>query len=125
MDAAAMPFPKRRNHAAGYEDVFSHCSSIALSNSILPRTRKLIDPFQILRRIHAQRFVFGFDHADLIAVFERAQLLQPLGLFERADRQVGIAQQKIAPVDVQADMFEVRRTSLRPSRSYGIGQREK
>ena len=28
-------------------------------------------------------FVFGFDHPDPVAVFERPQLLQPLGLFQR------------------------------------------
>ena len=42
-----------------------------------------------------------------ITVLERAQLLQALGLLERTDRQIGIAQQEIAPVHIQPDVLEV------------------
>ena len=104
MDAAAIPFPSDETTPPVTNMylaiVIVHLVQIDASNS-------RGHPFQILRRIHAQRFVFGFHHANAIAVFERAQLLQPLGLFERTDRQIGIAQQKIAPVHIQADMFEV------------------
>src|SRR5580693_9119212 len=45
-------------------------------------------PFPILRRIHAERFILGFHHANLEPVFEGPQLLQPLRLFQRSHRQI-------------------------------------
>ncbi len=72
----------------------------------------------IFGRVDAERFVLGFDHADFEAVFEGAQLFQSFGLFERADGEVGVSQQKIAPVDVEADVFEVGRGRVGRSRVY-------
>src|SRR5437879_2074311 len=40
---------------------------------------------QIFRGVHSDGFVFGLYHANGMPVFERAQLLQTLGLFQRAD----------------------------------------
>jgi hypothetical protein len=46
----------------------------------------------IFGRVDAERFVLGFDHADLEAIFESAQLFESFGLFERADGEVGVSQ---------------------------------
>ena len=75
---------------------------------------QLRDSLQILGRIHAEGFVFGFDHPNGMAVLESAQLFQPLGLFQRPHRQIGIAQQEIAPIHVQADVLEMR-YAVRPT----------
>src|ERR1700691_5385964 len=85
MEAAAMPLP-------------SDETTPPVTNTYLAiwfrkfdrSLEQLRHTFQILGRIHAQRFVLGFDYPDRVAVFQRAQLLQPLGLLQRPDRQIGI-----------------------------------
>src|ERR1017187_1143180 len=51
--------------------------------------------FQILWRIHAQRFVIGLDYPDRVAILQRAQLFQPLRLFQRPHGKIRISQQEI------------------------------
>ena len=58
------------------------------------------------------------------AVVERAQLFERFGAFERGRRQRGEAQQRVAPVDVQADCRHAG-AGGQPSRVNGIGAREK
>src|SRR5579863_442183 len=69
--------------------------------------------FEILGRIHAERLVFCFDHADRIAVLQRPQLLQPLGLLEGTHRKPGIGKQEIAPEHIKTNMFVMNRAAMR------------
>ena len=101
MLAAAMPFPS--------EETTPPVTKMYLAmNQSREASNELRDTFEVLGRVHAQRFVFGFDHPNGIAVFQRAQLLQPLRLFERTDGQIGVAKQKIPPIDIQTDVLESR-----------------
>ena len=120
IDAAAMPFPS--------EETTPPVTKMYLAISFRALQGRFEQPgyaFEIVRRIHAQRFVLGFHHADAIPVFERPQLLQPLRLLQRTDRQGGVAEQEIPPVHVQADMFEENAAPARSARTCGIGDREK
>src|ERR1022692_965515 len=103
MEAAAMPFPNDET-TPPVTNTYLAIWFRKLHRSL----EQLRHTFQILGRIHAQRFVLGLDHPDRVAIFQRAQLLQPLGLFERPHRQVGISQEKVPAVNVQANMFVVR-----------------
>src|SRR5262245_58458643 len=78
---------------------------------ISPRNRCFFEQFRnylpILGRIDAEGIVSGFDYANLVAVFEGAQLLQALGAFQRADGEAGVFEEEVAAIDVEADMLEV------------------
>ena len=63
----------------------------------------------ILGRVDAERIVFGFHDADLVTVFEGPELLQAFGFFERSDGEVRVAEQEVAPVDIESDVLEVSR----------------
>src|SRR2546423_1285851 len=60
--------------------------------------------FQIVRRVHFEGFVLCFDRLDADAVFERAQLLERLGPFERCRLERGEHEQGTAAIAVQTDM---------------------
>ncbi len=68
---------------------------------------KLRNQLPVRRRIDAERFIFRFYDANAEAVFERAQLFQALCLFQGADGKIGIGEQELAAVDVEADVFEI------------------
>ncbi len=104
-----MPFPSEETTPP----VTKMYLAIVILHRLVSRRANSSRTFQILRGIHAQRFVFRLHYPDGEAVFQRAQLFQPLGLFQRPDRQVGIPQQKIAPVDVKPDVL----VNARPSRA--------
>src|SRR5580693_5199341 len=111
MEAAAMPFPNDETTPPVTK------TYLAIWFRKLHRSlEELRHTFQIVGRIHAQRFVLRLDYPDRVAVFERAQLFQPLGLFQRTDRQIGISQEKVTAINVQADVFVVahRRVGLKP-----------
>ena len=112
MLAAAMPFPKEETTPPVtniYLAMFT-ISALTVTSVNCCFLEKNRNSLPILRRIDAERFVVGFHHANLESVFERAQLFQALGALERPDRKIRIGQQKIAAVDVQSDVFEVRRS---------------
>src|SRR3954467_2903571 len=76
------------------------------------RTSGLEQPthlFEIFRRVHANRVVRGFHGLDANAVFERAQLFQRLGAFERGRLERGEHHQRGAAIRVHADVTEQRR----------------
>src|SRR5690606_15542462 len=60
---------------------------------------------QILRCVDANGVGVGLDGGNPEAVLEHAQLLEPLGLFERRGRQRGDPQQELAPVGVEAQVL--------------------
>src|SRR5712671_4102019 len=100
IDDAAIPLPR--------EETTPPVTKMYLAILNHPRQRHLKQfrhPCQILRCIHADGFVFCFNHAYLVPVFQGTQLLQLLGSFERPHRQSWISQQKIPPIDIQANMF--------------------
>src|ERR1700691_1302871 len=102
MEAAAMPFPS--------DDTTPPVTNTYLAIWFRKLHRSLEElryTFQILGRIHTQRFVLGLDYPDGAAILQRAQLFQPLGSFERPHRQIGISQEKAPAVKVQANMFVV------------------
>jgi hypothetical protein len=61
-----------RNHAAGDEDIFSHALLPAHFAFFENLPTRAPDP----GRIHAQRFVIRFHHANSESVFQRPQLFQ-------------------------------------------------
>src|SRR5579871_4465034 len=81
IDAAAMPFPN--------DETTPPVTNINLAIRFHPlherSFKKLRDPFEVFRRIHADGVIVGFHYANGITVFERAELLEPLELFQRAD----------------------------------------
>src|SRR5580658_4756232 len=83
MEAAAMPLPSDETTPPVTN------TYLAIWFRKLDRSfEQLRHTFQILGRIHAQRFVLGLDYPNRVAVFQRAQLLQPLGLFEGTHREI-------------------------------------
>src|SRR3990172_9071075 len=62
-------------------------------------------PLQVFRRIHFDALTAGFRHADAKTPFECSQLLQFLRSFQWRRGQARKAQQEVAPVSVQANMF--------------------
>src|SRR5215208_7188659 len=105
MEAAAIPLPS--------DDTTPPVTKINLAIPLVsPRDRRfkeLAYPFEILGRIHAHRLVFRFHHPDGVPVLESPQLFQALRLLQRPDRQVGVAEQEIPAIDVEPDMFVMRR----------------
>ena len=101
IDAAAIPFPS--------EETTPPVTKIYLAISFCALQGRFEQPghaFEIGRRIHSQRLVLGFHHADAMPVFKRTQLLETLRLLQRSNRQGGVAEQKIPLIHVEADMFE-------------------
>src|ERR1700722_9556443 len=80
MLAAAMPFPSEETTPPVTK---MYLAILIGHHQFLEQPR---NPFPIFRRIHAQRFILGLHHPNFESVFERAQLLQPFGLFERSHR---------------------------------------
>src|SRR6202167_6843497 len=100
MEAAAMPFPS--------DDTTPPVTNTYLAiwfRKLHRSLEQLRYTFQILGRIHTQRFVLALDYPDRVAIFQRAQLLQPFSLFQRPHRQIGICEEKIPSGNVQANMF--------------------
>ena len=84
---------------------------------------------QVLRRIDAERHGVDDRHVDAHAGLQRAQLLEPLALFERRRRQRDEALQRGAPIGVKPDVVverplagrrggagEIERAQPRPAR---------
>src|SRR5579864_1584242 len=105
MDAAAIPLPSDETTPP----VTKMCLAIPHSGvqHLLPGANHLLHSFQVRGRIHAQRFVIGFHHANPEAVLYRSELLEPLRLLQRSDGQIRIPQQEVPPVDVQPDVLKV------------------
>src|SRR6185295_12180188 len=106
--AAAIPLPKEETTPPVtkiYFDIWFNCPPLFIHHQFFVEFRHSCP---ILGRIDAQRFVLGFNHSNLKPVLERAQLLQPFGLFERADREIGIVEQEIAAIDVESNVLEER-----------------
>src|SRR5690242_21549458 len=105
MEAAAIPFPS--------DETTPPVTKINLAIRFHPlherSFKKLGDAVEVARRIHADGVVVGFHHADGKTVFERAELLEALELFQRARLERRIGQEEVAAVDVEADMLEVHR----------------
>src|SRR5512143_3504964 len=62
-------------------------------------------PFQVARRVDLDRGGLNLRHLDAESPFQRPQLLELLGLLERRRRELGEAEQKVAAIDVQADVL--------------------
>src|SRR5690349_11517744 len=105
MEAAAIPFPSDETTPPVTKINLAINSHPLYSRSF----KKLRNPLEIFRGVHAQRLVLGFCYTNGVAVFERAKLLQALRLLERAYRQGWILEQKVAAIDVEADVLEVHR----------------
>ena len=73
------------------------------------RCEQRANALEIGRRVHADRLTGGFDALDPDPVRERAELFQRLGLLDAHRRQAGEAQQRVAAVDVHADVPPCRR----------------
>src|SRR5438128_8441548 len=99
--AAAIPFPREETTPPVTKIYLAMCY-----RHFFEQTRHCLP---ILRRIDAQRFVLRFHDANLETVLERAQLFQALGAFERPDPEIGVTKQEIALIDVETDVFEMRR----------------
>src|SRR5690348_2564117 len=107
MDDAAMPLPN--------EETTPPVTNMYLAIRIHPRQRSLEQlrhSLQVLRRVHAYRFILGFYHANLVAVLERPKLLEPLGPLQRTRGKFRVAQQEIPPVDIEADVLVVHRPTF-------------
>src|SRR5580698_3612474 len=106
MEAAAMPLPSEETTPPVTK------MNLAIGDLVVHRgithADQLADPLQIRRSIHAERFIVRLDYADLKTVLERSQLFQTFPLLQRPNRQIGILQQKISAVHIEADMFVVR-----------------
>src|SRR5271157_5437828 len=104
IEAAAMPFPR--------EETTPPVSKMYLAILFYPLRHRGVEQLansrEVLGRIHSPGFELGLHHADSIAVFEGAQLLEPLRPFQRPHRQRGISQQEIPPVHVKTDVLEMR-----------------
>src|ERR1700675_1072806 len=78
MDAAAMPLPR--------DETTPPVTKMYLVVGIPPflfcqkRFKESCYTFEIPGCIHAERLIFGFDHADAIPVLDRPQLLQLFSL---------------------------------------------
>src|SRR5215470_9383828 len=104
IDAAAIPFPSDET-TPPVTKMYLAIPFCALQG----RFEKPGYAFEICRRIHTQGFVLGLDHADLVSVLERAQLLETLGLFERTHGQSRVSEQKFPLIHVEPDMFQKHR----------------
>src|SRR5260370_15831719 len=101
MDAAAIPLPS--------DDTTPPVTKMYLVISCSPQKRCLKQrghALQVFRGVDAQRLVFGFGHANAMAILKCAQLFEPLSPFERADGQIRVPQQKIAAVHVYPEILE-------------------
>src|SRR5271163_2847306 len=118
MLAAAIPFPSEETTPPVTK---MYLAILVGHHEFLKQPRY---PLPILRRIHAERFIFGLHHADLEPVFKRPQLLQTFRPLERPHRQIRITQQKIPPVHIKAYMFETKRhlTVRSHMRNRGTGE---
>src|SRR6516165_4967110 len=78
MDAAAMPLPS--------DDTTPPVTKMYLAISFYPlqdgSVKKMSNSSQVVRRVNSQRFRLGLHYTNRMPVLQRAQLFQPLGLFE-------------------------------------------
>src|SRR3954453_23838462 len=114
MLAAAMPFPR--------EETTPPVTKMYLAMNGDRSLKQLRDTLEVLGCIDAERFVFCFRYPDRVTVLKCPQLFQSLGLLQRADRQVGVIQQQIPPVDVQTAVLESRHTVCVPLANVGDGE---
>src|SRR5579862_8506140 len=90
IEAAAMPFPS--------DETTPPVTKIYFAIDIPPSAylhwfKHRRDALQILRRVHPQRVILGFHHADAISVLDRPQLFQPLQPLEGTYRKSGVGEQ--------------------------------
>src|SRR5205085_11880098 len=104
MLAAAMPFPS--------EETTPPVTKMYLAMNGNGSFKQLRDALEVLGGVHAEGFIFGFGDPDRITVFESPQLFQSLGLLQRANRKIGVLQQKIPPIYVQTNVLESRHTVI-------------
>ena len=99
--------PERRDHAAGHEDVFSHCfisSPLLCCENAVEQLRALSARSSGVSTPSDSYSVS--DYANLEAIFQGAQLLKALSFLERTDWQIRVPQQKVAAVDIEPDVFD-------------------
>src|SRR5690348_6926700 len=72
-------------------------------------TKDLLDAGDIGRNIHGDAAVLALADADAIAIFEPAQLLELLEVFELSWRERGKFQERVAAEGVNADVLEMAR----------------
>src|SRR6266566_4151604 len=86
IDAAAIPFPSEETTPP----VTKMYLAIRNPRELLPhRHDQLSNALKVCRRIDTERFIICLDHSDPESVFERSQLFQPFGAFERSGWQIG------------------------------------
>ena len=97
----------------------SSCSrqaDVAVLNVAMPQDRAR--PLQVLGRVDAERHAVDDRHVDAHAGFQRAQLLEPLALFERRGRQADEPLERGAAIGIEADVV-VERPVARTARWRG------
>ena len=73
-------------------------------------------PFEIRRRVDAQRHAVHDGHVDAHAGFERPQLLEPLANLQRGGRKGDEAGERRAPIGIKADVMIERPFACRRRR---------
>src|SRR6185295_7890894 len=104
IEADARPLPKDETTPPVTKMNLVRFTSLAISPS--PQRCELgARPFEIARRVDLDRG--GLDRGDLDAEspFQRAELLELLGLFERRRGELGEAEQEVAAIDIESDVL--------------------
>src|SRR5439155_18568068 len=80
------------------------------------------DLYQVLGRVHFERFVPGFDRLDADAVLDRPELLERFGALQRRRLERGQHHQGAAAIRVESDMSIERGPSAPGVADVGNGR---
>src|SRR5438552_6196739 len=96
----------------------------SIGRALPERRPSLFEDRELLGRVHAGERSGAHDHLDSNAMFQRAQLLEPLGPFQRARGPCREFEEQIAPKSIDANVAQCG-TAARARRHVGPAKVER